>query len=346
MSERLIEGGGLLLLPRLQVQNANAISGPLTWGFPAPTAFTGFVHALERRLQGRARDEASHLEHGLGGVGIVCHRCDAQVSQPAGRRTQVFSLTRNPLFAGWKRFENKPAAIVEEGRIHLEISLVIVVKDVLGQVEGDCWAQAAHEIVQGMRLAGGSVLPVRQGERYQASWWMLPDNRVDQEKVFHKLRRRLLPGFALVQRDDLLAARLAELRAAAATASALDAFLDLSRLTIEPAGINPERPDEVVWRARSKPGWLVPLAIGYAGLSDLYSPGVVANSRDQETPFRFVESLYSVGEWVSPHRLEQISQLLWQTEEDLTQGIYRCCNRYVETSPIPPIPASHKDATP
>ena len=44
---------GLLLLPHLRVQNANAISSPLTWGFPAPTAFLGFVHALERRLLGR-----------------------------------------------------------------------------------------------------------------------------------------------------------------------------------------------------------------------------------------------------------------------------------------------------
>lgn len=40
----------LILLPRLKVQNANAISGPLTWGFPSPTAFTGFVHALERKF--------------------------------------------------------------------------------------------------------------------------------------------------------------------------------------------------------------------------------------------------------------------------------------------------------
>ena len=41
---------GLIVLPHLRVQNANAISGPLSWGFPSPTAFTGFVHALERQF--------------------------------------------------------------------------------------------------------------------------------------------------------------------------------------------------------------------------------------------------------------------------------------------------------
>jgi len=346
MTHGLIEGGGLLLLPRLQVQNANAISGPLTWGFPAPTAFTGFVHALERRLRDRPRDDAAYLEQGLGGVGIVCHRYHPQVSQPAGRRTQVFSLTRNPLFAGWKRFENKPAAIVEEGRAHLEISLVIVVKDLLGRPEGEDWAQAAHEVVQGMRLAGGSVLPARTGERHQARWLELPDHLSDQEHTLHQLRRRLLPGFVLVERDDLLAGRLAELRSELPTANALDALLDLCRLTVEPNCPPPGQAVEVVWRARSKPGWLVPLPIGYAGLSELYPPGVVSNTRDHLTPFRFVESLHSLGEWVSPHRLQHLSQLLWHAEADPGQGIYRCRNRYVETSFIPPISASHKDAAP
>ena len=40
----------ILVLPRLRVQNANAISSPLTHGFPSITAFTGLMWALERKL--------------------------------------------------------------------------------------------------------------------------------------------------------------------------------------------------------------------------------------------------------------------------------------------------------
>ncbi|WP_419638117.1 type I-F CRISPR-associated protein Csy2, partial [Thiolapillus sp.] len=29
---------GLLLIPHLRVQNANVTAGPLSWGFPSPTA--------------------------------------------------------------------------------------------------------------------------------------------------------------------------------------------------------------------------------------------------------------------------------------------------------------------
>jgi len=322
MNNPLIDAGGLLILPRLQVQNANAISGPLTWGFPSPTAFTGFVHALERRL----RDDTGDLKQGFGGIGIICHRFEPQVSKPAGRRTQVFCLTRNPVGK-----DGAPTALVEEGRAHLEVSLVIVVKDGFGEFDGNDWAKTAHHMAQGMRLAGGSLLPARNGERYEAQWHVLPDSLNPQQELFKKLRRRWLPGFALVQREDLLAERLAKIRIEQPHATALDALLDLSRLNIEPKTLNPDQPEAVTWQVRKPPGWIVPLPVGYAGISPLYESSHVENTRDGLTPFRFVECLYSLGQWMSPHRLEHLRQLFWQTEADLENGIYRCSNRYSET---------------
>ncbi|MDQ5909973.1 MAG: CRISPR-associated protein Csy2 [Pseudomonadota bacterium] len=324
MTHRLIDAGGLLILPRLQVQNANAISGPLTWGFPSPTAFTGFAHALERRL----RDAAGDLKQGFGGVGIICHRFEPQVSQPAGRRTQVFCLTRNPVGK-----DGGSTALVEEGRAHLEISLVIAVQDGFSEADGNDWAKIAHHTAQGMRLAGGSLLPARNGERYEARWQVLPDSLNLQQELFKKMRRRWLPGFALVQREDLLAERLAELRVAQPDATALDALLDLSRLNIEPTVLNPDPPEAVTWQVRKRPGWIVPLPVGYAGISPLYEARDVENTRDGLTPFRFVECLYSVGQWISPHRLDDLHALFWHTEADLEKGIYRCINLYSETLP-------------
>ena len=57
----MTEINSLLILPRLRVQAANAVSGPLTWGFPSPTAFTGFAHALERRALKRLENRARKL---------------------------------------------------------------------------------------------------------------------------------------------------------------------------------------------------------------------------------------------------------------------------------------------
>ena len=313
---------GLILLPRLRVQNANAISGPLSWGFPSPTAFTGFVHALERKLK-----QTGQLSDGFAGVGIVCHHFEPQVSQPAGRRHKVFCLSRNPVGK-----DGGAPATIEEGRAHIEISLLIGVRDYFSDAEGQYLAEDMQIAAYGMRLAGGSPL-YRPGKRYAASWHPVAGNLAEDTATFRKLRRRLLPGFALVQRDDLLKAHLAEMRQAAPASTALDALLDLSRLNFEPvitAASEAGKPDTVDWQIRKKPGWLVPLPIGYAGISDLYDPGQVANTRDASTPFRFVESLYSLGEWVSPHRLQCFEQLLWTQEADAEKGIYRCHNRHTE----------------
>lgn len=312
----------LVLLPHLRVQNANAISGPLTWGFPSPTAFAGFVHALERKF-------ASELSEGFAGVGIICHHFDPQVSRPSRPHIPfVFSLTRNPVGK-----DGGTMAFVEEGRAHMEVSLVIAVKDYKSESDGKYLAEQLHHAAQGMRLAGGSLLH-QEGKRYQAQWWPLAGDAEGDAKVFRQLRRRLLPGFALVQRDDLLASHLAELRVTLPESHALDALLDLSRLNIEPVpsqSNDADRPEQVEWEIRRKPGWLVPLPIGYAGISPLYAPGEVDNARDGTTPFRFVESLYSLGQWISPHRLEGLDQLLWTQETDADNGIYRCINRYSES---------------
>ncbi len=319
-----MDNQGLLVLPRLRVQNANAISGPLTWGFPSPTAFVGFVHALGRRL-------AAQYDITLDGVGIICHRFDPQVFQPPGKRTQVFCLTRNPVDKN-----EKPPSFVEEGRAHMEVSLLIQTHGYLDEAEGGQFAWDALDQAQAMRLAGGSVLPRVYGEkesqnlRISPDWNSLPDDQESLGAHFAGLRYRLLPGFALVSRQDVLERRLADMQAQQPdpTATALDALLDLSRLNMEPTP-DPDDADKAEWRARRKPGWLAPIPVGYQAISPLYEPGQVANARDSATPFCFVESLYSLGEWISPHRIDQLSHLLWRYDAQPELGLYCCTNDYI-----------------
>lgn len=330
MSDSISQPAGLLLLPRLCVQNANAISGPLTWGFPGPMAFLGFVHALERRL---------FAEYGqlLEGVGIICHRFEPQVFKPNRRRHVVFTQSRNPVYlkrdAAKFIAEGTPAAIVEEGRAHLEISLLITLKhDFAEDMEAQQFARKAYQVAQGMRMAGGSFIPGCKPR--EPLWLAWPGVKEEQRKVFSRLRRRLLPGFALVHRPDLLQERLSCLQEwGQASATALDALLDLTRLNYSPVvqeGDQASESSAVTWELEKRPGWLVPLPVGYAGISELYPAGEVIGARDSETPFRFVESLYSLGEWVSPHRMSCLEDLLWHSTASPEAGLYRCVNPYAE----------------
>jgi CRISPR-associated protein Csy2 len=316
----------LLVLPRIRVQNANAISSPMTWGFPAITAFTGLMTALERRL-GRDAGIAFY------GVGVVCHGFEPQVSHTG--YTSSFHLTRNPVLQ-----DGSTAAIVEEGRVHLDITLIFDVEltsTLLGESERTGLAARIAEMVESMRVAGGSIIPPLPGtfrKPPRPQLVLMPDDIEARRKQFHKLSRRWLPGFALVSRDDLLQTRLAELQSTMKEATLLDAWLDLSRMNhhaVRESTVDQETGaavETIEWVTDARLGWIVPIPVGFAALSNVYQPGTVAGARDPDLPFCFVESVYSIGQWISPHRLSDIDDLLWKPFHDPACGLYRCINAF------------------
>jgi CRISPR-associated protein Csy2 len=336
------EARALLALSRLRVQNANAISSPLTWGFPSITAFSGLMTALERRL-GPQAGVAFY------GVGVICHSFEAQVTTEG--YTRAFHLTRNPV-----QSDGSSAAIVEEGRAHLDLTLVFDVG--LSGEQSDAaryaeqtgsvapLAQQVADLVAGMRVAGGSVMPALAHTRPRPAAPLLalvPDDEAAQRAQFRRLARRWLPGFALVSRDDLLAQRLAQLREdEQPNASVLDAWLDLlrwnHRCVAAPDAEPGHPPGEAVaerWQTDPRPGWTVPIPVGYAALSQEVHPAAsVAAARDDQTPLRFVESVWSIGQWVSPHRLTSLDALVWQINYQAESGLYRCCNSYADALPF------------
>lgn len=309
-----------LLILRVRVQNANAISSPLTWGFPAPTAFVGFVHALHRSVHELGEFDDLTVD----GVGIVCHRIEPQVAQPAGRRHKVLSLTRNPLTK-----EGRTAAIVEEGRVHLELSLVIGLHGLyaLENCEGESAARLAarlHDLIGAMRLAGGSIFPAANPRHRVPRVLPWPAGNPDgARKMTITLRRQLLPGFVLVDRTPLLAERVKEMQLTNPEANALDALFDLAGITWEYQA-DPDHPERRQWKIREKKGWLVPLPLGYSALGKLHPPGSVKGARDASVYFRFVESVVGLGQWLSPHRVENLESLLWFHHAEIEYGQYRC----------------------
>ncbi|MGO3741787.1 type I-F CRISPR-associated protein Csy2 [Kerstersia sp.] len=330
-----LAGKGWLVLPHLRIQNANAISSPLTHGFPAMTAFLGLMWALERKMA------AANIPLVLEKVGVICHWHEEQVHDGY---VKTFRLSRNPVDK-----DGSTAAIVEEGRIHLDITLVFQVdggdigdsNNVLyqGKEKQQELAWTIRNMLSVMRIAGGSVvhhLP-EPGHSITPALLPVPEQMEARAEQFRLLRRRWLPGFALVSRDDLLQQRLLQLQAHQADATILDAWLDLARFNWrsnkEENGKKENGKKEngkVSWQ-HDRPqgaGWLVPIPVGYGALSELYQGGQVGHARDNKTPFRFVESLYSLGQWVSPHRLADITDLLWWADTQADAGRYRCCNGY------------------
>lgn len=301
----------LLVLPWLRIQNVNCISSPLTWGFPSITAILGFAHALERKLKSRYSDLS------FCGVGVVCHRFEPQIFSPV-RGDKVFCLTRNPL-----NKDGDSPSFAEEGRAHVTISLLIKVKrenypNDMNQSQIEEMEADICNTAYGLRLAGGSILPsfTKKGKARLMDW------DITGEALNTELRR-LLPGFLLTSREDLLAERTTELQRINPEATSLDALLDLSSLNYEPVAAEPES-ETVEWEIRKKPGWIVPIPVGYRSIAQCYEAGQVLKARDTETPFCFVECLYSLGQWISPHRLNDTRNIFWRHDADIEKGLYRC----------------------
>ena len=312
----------ILVLRKMKVTNANTIAG-LTYGFPPISNFLGFTHALSRFLN-------SKLGLSLGGCAVVCHRHHVNTHQSGGRGDHVFSLTRNPLTQ-----EAKTSGFVEEGRMQLEISLIIECNfdsydfDFESDDDGTGKFEALiHDKVQTMRIAGGTIESVER-----VSFAEVPDEFEKSVKFARQQMRSLLPGFFLVSRSDLLASHHKKLLAANPEAEIMDSWLDFvaykqQAQPTESAPIESEIDLDANWERITKPaaGWLVPIAVGFKGISPLFDVGEVARSRDPKFPFRFVESVYSIGQWLSPHRVRRLENLFWHYH--MTGDWYLCQNNF------------------
>jgi CRISPR-associated protein Csy2 len=308
----------LLVLRKVEVESANAVSG-LTYGYPAISNFLGFTHALSRKLE-------TTFQLKLGRCAVISHEHQIHAYRPNKWDDFSFSLTRNPLTK-----EEKPAPFVEEGRMHLTVTLVI---ECLFDEEDDAFFEAfdssaefieqIKQVVFTQRLAGGTITAVEKIEF--------------NPEVNRKWFYQLLPGFALVERSDLLAEHAASLHSDQPEATLLDAWLDFSALKYkaepvleEGETLNDSTKAHWHYCPKPAPGWLVPITTGYRAISEVYQPGEVSNTRDETTPFCFVEAAYTIGQWLSPHRVNDIKDLLWKYSSLPEQGWYLCKNDYANS---------------
>lgn len=307
----------LLLLKHLKVENANAISG-LTYGFPAISHFLGFTHLLSRRLQ-------QHCRLSLAGCAVISHQVQLQSHRLGNRGEQVFSLTRNPLTK-----EGSTAPFNEEGKVHLDISLLIECEFTADDLPGnDSPLDAQHTLEQWvmtqiatMRLAGGIITQIGK-----VCW----SEQLDSLSL-RKLAMGLLPGYALICRNEVLSAHHeARCQQDDTQPELLDSLLDFVTLTSQSV----TEGTSVVWQYQSKPdsGFWVPLAVGYQAISPLYPPGTVTAARDSTTPFCFAEAIYTLGQWISPHRINNLAEIFWHYHQQ--DDLYLCENHYYP-SPLAP----------
>ena len=287
-----------LLIPHLKIQNANAMSSPYTIGFPAMTAWLGAVHALQRKLQAQG-----YTNIVLDKVAVSCHHFDLQTYKGRGDFVHSIVGTANPLDKDGSR-----PAFIEEARCHLEVSLLIECQNLDPDEEKQLLADVQNLILN-MKFASGDVLAVKNCSLQYF------DEDEDQNQQLKPLLNKLMLGHVLIERRDLVIESMNEGK------DALDAVLDYLKVT---HSSTQDENGKVAWLSKRKTtGWLVPIAVGFQGISEV---GQAKNQRDAHTPHRFAESVITLGEFIMPYRIKSMDQLLWQYHIDLENNLYLCQN--------------------
>lgn len=285
----------LLLLPHLNIQNANALSSPFTIGFPAMTAWLGFTHALQRRLVADGFEKFEAVA-----TAVVSHDCNLQTYKGADDFVHSIIGTGNPLDKTGKR-----SAFIEEARCHLDVSLLIKYQGVDKDEESKFLDRVTHHLNKNLKVAGGDVLDFNAPQTY----------RIEEgdDLQLHFLTRKLMPGYVIVERRELLESAMQQGQ------DAIDALLDY--LAIHHSC---EQDDDgnVSWISkRQTAGWVVPIATGFHGITKL---GQAKNQRDPDTPHRFAESIVTLGEFKMPYQLHSLEEMFWHYQFDHKKDLYLC----------------------
>ena len=281
----------ILLIPYIQIHNANALSSPYTIGFPAMTAWLGAVHALQRHLK---ICDVDFEDLNFKSVGVVCHDINLQTYK--GNNDFVYSIigTGNPL----DKSGNRPS-FIEEARCHLTVSLII---EYSCDYDQDLTEHVDRLIKGKLKFAGGDVITAKPSETFEIN----SDNQ-------KQLITKLMPGFCLIERRDLMQQAMLDGK------DAVDALLDY--ITVKHSS-KVQDSGKVTWTNKRKTkGWIVPIATGFHGISDV---GIAENQRDPDTPHRFAESIVTLGEFIMPYRIDNLDNMLWHTHIDEENNLYLC----------------------
>ncbi len=284
----------ILLLPHIRIHNANALSSPYTIGFPAMTAWLGATHALQRKLQA-----GSYRDLKFKSMAVACHEINLQTYK--GSTDYVHSIigTGNPLDKNGNR-----SSFIEDARCHLDVSLVIECEG-LGVIDYDEFYENISKLINGkMKFAGGDTIKSGSPELIE----------VNDEAKQRKLLRRLMPGHCLIERRELMKQSMEDGK------DAIDALLDHLKVTHE---CEVDDNEKVTWSSgRKEKGWIVPIATGFYGISEL---GIAEHQRDPDIQHRFAECIVTLGEFVMPYRITDLDNMLWHYRKfDPKDDLYLC----------------------
>lgn len=305
-----------ILIPKISIEDANALSSPYSVGFPAMTAWLGAVHALQRKLREQGYEDICFPKST-----VSCHDITVRSYRSAGSTYDQLFSKRFPI-----KKNGKSASFTVDATCDLEVSLLIEYENLkLNQI--NTLLEDIKRILQfDMKLASGNVISVGQLE------YLKFDDDLDEDDQLRPILRKLMLGHVLIDRRDLVEKYMLQGK------DALDAILGPLTTTSKAQVITvvadekddkattDKKTEKIVWNtSKEEMGWIVPTSIGFKAIS----PAGKALNQRKENPNAehvFAECVVTLGQFVMPYRIDSLEQLLWRYDYDRKNNLYLCVN--------------------
>lgn len=304
---------GYLVFKEIEIESANALSGNLIYGTPAITGIKGAFHAMSRKLL--TNKQTAHLETSLRGVMIACHECRVNASRAEAFREYHFTQQKPaPTTSGdlAKMKLGTLPSIIQQAQCYVKMSFVVEVVSSKKLTDDDkaLLTQEAAKLIQHNRLAGGNVGLFNDKETVKFI------NIADLNSLPYDLTNCNI----LVDASDVMQTLINQNPAMTPT----DILIDVASVHHTPVSSS----NGTQWRSdriASQYGWVVPITVGHHGINAVFKAGKLENSRSNQVESQYVESVYSLGRWVNPHKLQlesKLSTAFWYYNHDADASLY------------------------
>ena len=317
MSQKQRKVVGYLVFKEIEVESANALSGNLIYGTPALTGIKGAFHAMSRKLL--TNTQTAHLETSLRGVMVACHECYVNASRAESYREYHFTQQKPAPTTSSDLAKMKVGtlpSIIQQAQCYVKMSFVVEVvsSNSLTNDDKGLITQEAFKYVQQQRLAGGSVRLFNNKDAVKFI------NEADLNSLPYDLTNCNI----LVDASDVMQALIQK----NPTMTATDILIDVASVHHTPV----ETANSTYWRndrITDQYGWIVPIMVGHHGINPKFKAGLLENSRSNQVDSQYVESVYSLGRWVNPHKLQlesKLSAAFWYYNHDADTSLYLVSN--------------------
>lgn len=302
-----------LVLSHLNVKSANSLSSPISIGIPSITAFLGATHKLQRHLNANGFPSVK-----IKGTGIIIHNYNLRTFSSVKMFESLIDEGQ-PLTKKGERPSNIP-----NPKIDFAVSLVCEIQDEDFEIynENEFLDEVNAALSTEIRIAGGIILPPRKGGKTVSSFIeagminYFPGKDAQNPSDLRDIKRLLTPGYVLIERRELIENEMREGK------DPIEAIIDYLAVHHE---CNKTEKETIEWtRKRKTNGWLVPISVGYKGLTDLEK---VENQRDDSCLHIFGENLITLGEYKIINSIKDFDEIIWRYKTDINKKLYVCtCN--------------------